>query len=220
VARFATGFENFRVDTAAIVTKAQTQLRWIVSDFHFNAFCTRVVQRIYEGLLADPICFISDQRVKLSQVSLYNNAEFDALREPQLQWQTKQSLYSDPPRFRDSAGVAARQPSTRRGQFILVNASAYFIKEKPKNVLTDEGIAAVSDAFQRWQTQEKLSRVITLKQVREADYNLSPSLFVETNNKVHHRPLCQILADLDSVRLEGETADAELNTVLARLQLR
>jgi type I restriction enzyme M protein len=112
------------------------------------------------------------------------------------------------------------KPTTRKGKFILVNASAYYVKQKPKNVLTDEGVAAVSHAFHQWQTQEKLSRVITLEHVREADYNLSPSLFVDINHRMNHRPLPRILADLDSVRSERERADAELNTVLALLQLR
>src|SRR5580693_7605372 len=47
VARFATGFENLRVNTGTVVTKSQTQLRGIVCDFNFNAFCTRMLQRIY-----------------------------------------------------------------------------------------------------------------------------------------------------------------------------
>src|SRR5258706_424459 len=47
VARFATSFDNLRVDTATVVTKSQTQLRGIVCDFNFNVFCTRMVQRIY-----------------------------------------------------------------------------------------------------------------------------------------------------------------------------
>jgi type I restriction enzyme M protein len=116
--------------------------------------------------------------------------------------------------------VLNREKSTKRKeQTLLVNASAYFVKEKPKNALTDEGVTAISDVFQRWETREKLSRVVTLAQVQEADYNLSPSLFVETNDRVHHRFLSQILTDLDSVRADREKADAELTTVLARLQL-
>lgn len=111
------------------------------------------------------------------------------------------------------------KPAARKNQFLLVNASAYFVKEKPKNALTDEGIAAVSDVFQRWQTREKLSRVVTLEEVREADYNLSPSLFVETNDKVHHRKLSLILSDLEAARSEREKADTELHAVLSRLQI-
>lgn len=113
--------------------------------------------------------------------------------------------------------LSRNKPAARRGQFILVNASAYFVKEKPKNALTDEGIAAVSDVFQRWETKDKLSRVATLEQVRKADYNLSPSLFVETNDKIHHRPLAEIIAGLSSARAEREYADLRLSELLGRL---
>jgi type I restriction enzyme M protein len=109
------------------------------------------------------------------------------------------------------------KPSVRKGQFLLVNASAYFVKEKPKNALTGEGIAAISEVFQRWETRDKLSRVVTLEQVREADHNLSPSLFVETNEKVHHRSIPTILNDLAGIRTERERADAELRRLLLGL---
>src|ERR1019366_7992407 len=33
----------------------------------------------------------------------------------------------------------------RKGQFLLINASAFFVKKKPKNELTDAGIAAVAE---------------------------------------------------------------------------
>src|SRR5262249_19208338 len=53
-----------------------------------------------------------------------------------------------------------RKPAGQRGQILLVNASAYFVKEKPKNVLTDAGIQAVAEVFHKWETREKLSRII------------------------------------------------------------
>lgn len=111
------------------------------------------------------------------------------------------------------------KPAERRGQLLLINASQHFIKEKPKNVLTDAGIAAVAEVYRAWEAREKLSRVVTLDEVRAADYNLSPSQFVEVNDKVQHRPLAEILADLAIARAERERADAELATVLERLSL-
>jgi len=107
----------------------------------------------------------------------------------------------------------------RRGQMLLVNASAFFTKEKPKNVLTPEGIEAVAGVYRRWETQEKLSRVITLEEARNADYNLSPSQFVEVGDRAQHRPLPEILADLTAARTARERVDAELAEVLARLGL-
>lgn len=111
------------------------------------------------------------------------------------------------------------KPEERKRQFLLVNTSAYFVKERPKNTLTDEGILAVAEVYHNWKTQEKLSRVVTLDEVRAADYNLSPSQFVEINDKVQHRPLNEILADLEIARAEREHADAELFEVLATLKL-
>jgi type I restriction enzyme M protein len=111
------------------------------------------------------------------------------------------------------------KPDTRKGQILLVNASSYFVKEKPKNVLTDKGIAVVADVYRSWESREKLSRVITLEEARAADYNLSPSQFVEVNDRVHHRLLSAILADLIPARAEREHADAKLTEVLAKLGL-
>ena len=106
-----------------------------------------------------------------------------------------------------------------KGQFLLVNASAYFVKEKPKNVLTDEGIAAIAEAYRSWEAREKLSKVVTLDEVRKTDYNLSPSQFVEINGIVQHRSISEILTDLATARSVREQADIELAMVLAKLGL-
>jgi len=100
---------------------------------------------------------------------------------------------------------------------LLINASRYFVKEKPKNALTEEGIGAVADAYRKWVTQEKLCRVITLEEAREADFNLSPSQFVEVNEREAHRPIPEILTDLAQARLEREKADEDLVKVLRML---
>ena len=100
-----------------------------------------------------------------------------------------------------------------------MNASNYFVKEKPKNALTDEGIAAVAEVYRRWETRERLSRVISLAEAREADYNLSPSLFVETGVQKQHRSLSAILTDLAAARSQRERSDAELSAILIQLGL-
>lgn len=111
------------------------------------------------------------------------------------------------------------KPEERAGQILLVNASNYFVKEKPKNALTEEGIRAVVEVYRNWQTREKLSRVITLEEAKTADYNLSPSQFVEVTEREKHRPIPEILKDLVAARAEGERADGELAEVLGKLGL-
>ena len=109
--------------------------------------------------------------------------------------------------------------SGRKGQFLLINASEFFVKKKPKNELTEEGIAAASEVFHKWVSREKLSQVVTLEQVRDADFNLSPSLFVETNEKKDYRPLGLILSDLRAAKFVRTEADEQLHALLKMLGL-
>ena len=111
------------------------------------------------------------------------------------------------------------KPTKRKGEFLLVNASAYFVKHKPKNVLSEDGITAIADVFSKWETKEKLSRVLRLAEARAADYNLSPSQFVEVEERVAHRPLSDILEDLAVAHVERERTDSALSQVLAQLNL-
>ena len=107
----------------------------------------------------------------------------------------------------------------RKEQILLINLSNYFVKEAPKNVLTDEGIKVATEVYQAWESREKLSAVITLENARKTDYNLSPSQFVDVSDKVEHRPVSEILADLTEARIAREKADKTLENVLTRLGL-
>ena len=102
----------------------------------------------------------------------------------------------------------------RKAQILLINLVNYFVNQKPKNVLTDEGINAATEVYQAWESREKLSEVITLEDARKTDYNLSPSQFVDVATKVEHRPVSEILADLTEARIAREKADKTLEDVL------
>ena len=111
------------------------------------------------------------------------------------------------------------KPIERKEQILLINLSKYFEKQKPKNALTDEGIDATSEIYRAWESREKLSHVISIEDARKTDYNLSPSQFVDVGDKVEHRPVNAILADLTEARIAREKADRTLEEVLTRLGL-
>lgn len=111
------------------------------------------------------------------------------------------------------------KPAERKAQFLLINLSQHFEKGKPKNILTDEGITVATEVYEAWESREKLSRVITLEDAQKTDYNLSPSQFVDVGDKVEHRPVNEILADLTEARIAREKADNALEKVLGQLGL-
>ncbi|MCC5610559.1 type I restriction-modification system subunit M [Nostoc sp. CHAB 5834] len=112
-----------------------------------------------------------------------------------------------------------QKPLERKGEFLLINAANYFLKGDPKNVLKEEGIQAVAEVCRNWETRYKLSQIVKLEELRKADYNLSPSQFVNINDKVSHRSITDILADLAVARWEREQADRNLDEALAKLNL-
>ena len=109
------------------------------------------------------------------------------------------------------------KPEERKEQFLLINLSQHFEKGKPKNILTDDGIKAATEVYEAWESREKLSNVITLEDAQKTDYNLSPSQFVDVGDKVEHRPVNEILADLTEARIAREKADKSLEDVLMQL---
>ncbi len=111
------------------------------------------------------------------------------------------------------------KPEERKGEILLVNLTNYFETQKPKNVLTDDGIDAATEVYNAWESRKKFSRVITLEDAQKTDYNLSPSQFVDVGDTIEHRPMNDILADLTEARLTREKADNELEAVLAQLGL-
>ena len=111
------------------------------------------------------------------------------------------------------------KPAERRDEILLINLTNYFENQKPKNVLTDEGIDAATEVYQAWDSREKLSRVITLEEAQKTDYNLSPSQFVDVGDAIVHRPVNDILADLTDARITRENADKDLEDVLGQLGL-
>ncbi|MCS7216035.1 MAG: type I restriction-modification system subunit M, partial [Thermodesulfovibrio sp.] len=70
-----------------------------------------------------------------------------------------------------------------KGKILLINASQLYEKGRPKNFLTDEAISKIKDCYFNFNDTE-ISKVITLQQASENDYNLSPSRYVSLNNDV------------------------------------
>ena len=112
------------------------------------------------------------------------------------------------------------KPEERKEQLLLINLSKHFERGTPKNVLTEEGIDAAAEVYQGWESREKLSAVITLEDVQKTDYNLSPSQFVDVLDKVEHRPIYEILADLAEVRIAREETNKVLEDILNQLELK
>ncbi len=102
-------------------------------------------------------------------------------------------------------------------EILLINASKEYVKGRPKNILSEEGIKKILDVYENWKEVEGFSRIITIEEVRKNDYNLSPLRYVGNNEIEELEPIEDILIELKEVDEEREKVDQELKDIMKRL---
>ncbi|MGQ9735394.1 MAG: N-6 DNA methylase [Thermaceae bacterium] len=112
-------------------------------------------------------------------------------------------------------GRAKRHP----GEVLMVNASELFAKGRPKNYLTDEGIAQIAGLYHDWKAVDGLSAIVTKEELARNDYNLSPSRYVSKGDEEEALPLEEAMVLLREAEEERLEADRELEEVLKMLGL-
>lgn len=103
---------------------------------------------------------------------------------------------------------------------MFVNASQEFKKGKPKNYIPDKSIKKIAGAFIKGDDVERFVKVIKVGEAKENDYNLSPSRFVDTSEKVTYRPISEILNELGELEKKAVAIDNDLKLVFKKLGMR
>ena len=114
--------------------------------------------------------------------------------------------------------LSRRKPAVRKDRIVLLNASRRVRKGRPKNFIPEEDLRPLAAAFLEGKPVEGEVAVITRDQAEQADYNLSPSRWVGQTDATVHRPIKDIVAEMQRLDAEARELDASLATMLARLQ--
>jgi type I restriction enzyme M protein len=111
------------------------------------------------------------------------------------------------------------KPRERKGKLFLLNASREFAKGDPKNYLTDDAIDRIAETFKSWREEEKFSRIVTREEVAKNDFNISPSRYIHVAEGEEHRPIAEIVEELDDLEDEAEFTRQKLRDVLKGIGL-
>ncbi|MCE5309738.1 MAG: type I restriction-modification system subunit M [Acidobacteriales bacterium] len=109
------------------------------------------------------------------------------------------------------------KPKDREGKLLLINASQVVEKGDPKNFIPPAGIERIAGAFKAWQEEEKFAKVVTREQVAKEDYNVSPSRYIHVADAETHRPISEILEELEALDAEAAEANARLRSALEKV---
>jgi type I restriction enzyme M protein len=107
----------------------------------------------------------------------------------------------------------------RRGKLFLLNAKNEFTKGEPKNYLTDEAIARIAGTFNAWKEIDKYSCIVKGDEIAKNDFNISPSRYIRTEEDEEHRPVREIMEELELLEDDARIADAAFKKIFAKLSI-
>jgi type I restriction enzyme M protein len=109
------------------------------------------------------------------------------------------------------------KPKERQRKLLLINASQVVEKGDPKNFIPAAGIERIAKAFLSWKEEEKFAKVVTREAVAKEDYNISPSRYIHVADAETHRPIAEILEELEALEAGAAEANEALRSVLAHV---
>ena len=99
------------------------------------------------------------------------------------------------------------KPEARKGKVLFIDASEEFEEGGNQNYLRDQDIERTSKTFHAFEDVEKYARVVTLNEIKENDFNLNISRYVDTSEEEERIDVAEAVRKLRE--LEGKRAKAE-----------
>ncbi len=101
---------------------------------------------------------------------------------------------------------------------LFIDASKEFQKEKNQNIMTEEHVAKIIQAYQDRQDIEKFAHVASFEEIVENDYNLNIPRYVDTFEEEEVVPLPDLAKDLRSIQDDIAATTNELMNMLGQLE--
>jgi type I restriction enzyme M protein len=103
------------------------------------------------------------------------------------------------------------------GRIMVIDATNEFERGRPKNFITDTGVAKIAGTFKEWKAVEGFSRVLDRAEVEVQDYNLSPARYITGPEDSVTLPFPEALRELASAERKRDEAEEELDKLLTEL---
>lgn len=110
-----------------------------------------------------------------------------------------------------------KKPKARRGKVLFIHAAKEFEAGKNQNFLREPHIAKIVKAFRAFKDQERFASVVDLETIRENDYNLNISRYVDVTEEEERLDVATELKKLRTVEKERSAAEARMNSLLVEL---
>ena len=105
----------------------------------------------------------------------------------------------------------------RQNKIFFIDASREFQEGKNQNVLRDEDVEKIVSTFENYEEIEKYSRIVTLDEIKENDYNLNISRYIDTTEEEEQIDVIQAIKELKQLEQERNEIEATMYGFLKEL---
>lgn len=105
----------------------------------------------------------------------------------------------------------------KRNKVLFIDGSNDFVKDGNKNRLRDEDIEKIVKTFDEYKDVEKYATVVDIDMIKENDYNLNISRYVDTTEEEEEVDIDLVLQDIRELKLKMADSEEVLNQYLEEL---
>lgn len=109
--------------------------------------------------------------------------------------------------------IRERKSEEHRGKILMVDGSRILTPQRAQNILSDADVDQLYELYTAYEEREDTSIVVSLDEVRAADYNLSPNKFVHYHRE-ETRPYTDVLADFHAAYARMQSAEARFRQLI------
>ncbi|OPJ54747.1 type I restriction-modification system subunit M [Alkalithermobacter paradoxus] len=109
------------------------------------------------------------------------------------------------------------KPVERKKKVIFIDASEGFVKDGNKNKLREEDIEKITKTYDEYKDVEKYATVVTLQTIKDNDYNLNISRYVDTSEEEEEIDIEGVISEIKEIKAESLETENKLNEYLKEL---
>jgi type I restriction enzyme M protein len=105
----------------------------------------------------------------------------------------------------------------RKGKILFIHAAGGFEARSNQNVLRIEDVKRIVTAFRKYGDEDRFSRVVSIEEVKENDYNLNISRYVDTLDPEAPIDVGASMAELRKLESERDASARKMDSLLKEL---
>ena len=109
------------------------------------------------------------------------------------------------------------KPEERKGKVLFIDASKDYLEGKAQNFLRQEDIEKTAETFDAFETLERYCTVAKLDEIKENDYNLNISRYVDTTEPEEPVDIPEVMKNLEALQVERARVQDKLDAYLKEL---